>query len=386
MKKSKFIIFLLTLNTFVIGLCEFVSSGITPNFAHDFNIKVSTSGLSTTLYATSVMIFAPLLVSITYKISRKKLLILVALNYAVANMICTFAPNFTILLLGRIMAGASHGLFMSIGTLVATQVSEKEKQGQAIALMFSGLTIATILGVPLGTVLANHVSWRLIFALITVLSVIIALLFNFLPNTLQKGQRVTLKSHKLLLTNKENLSALLLTAFGYGGVFVIYALISPLLLHLAPINKDIVTVILLVLGIFVAIGNIIGGKVTSKRTNQRLKVIFPLQIISYLMFYLVSHNIIILFFVVAIFGIMVFMNVSGLQLLNIEVSTKLNPKVIDITSSYNIAAFNLGIALGSFIGETGFDLYGFNSLPILASLVVLIAIIIQQVNKKLNVN
>lgn len=385
MKKSNIILLFLTLNTFVIGLCEFVSSGISVNIAQEFKVNVATAGLSTTIYAISVLICAPILVSITSKISRKKLLILIAVNYAVANIIVALAPNFQILLLGRIMSGASHGLFMSIGTLVATQVTAKEKQGQAIAIMFSGLTIATILGVPLGSLLANHLSWRIIFISVSILSVITAITYTMLPNNLKPGQVVTFKSHKKLLSNRENISSLLLTAFGYGGVFVIYAMIIPYVHKLVSIKADSVTLMLLILGIFVAIGNIIGGKISNKNTNKVLMILFPLQIVSYLLFYVVFNQVT-LFIVIMIFGLLIFMNVSGLQLINLEVSKKLNPEVVDITSSYNISAFNLGIAFGSFVGEVVFEHLSYSYLPIFASLIVLLAFLIQVFNKKLNVN
>lgn len=385
MKKSKFVLLFLTINTFVIGLCEFISSGISVNIAKQFNISVANAGLSTTLYALAVLISAPILISLTSSFNKKTLLIAIAINYALANLIVALAPNFIIMIIGRIMSGCSHGLFMSIGTLVATQITKKEKQGQAIAIMFSGLTIATILGVPLGSFLANHISWRIIFSGVSILSVITALMYLTLPNNLQPGQKITLLSHKKLWSNKQNVSSLFLTAFGYGGVFAIYAMIVPFIQKLVHVNSDVITILLLIIGLFVAIGNIIGGKISNKNTNKVLMKIFPLQILSYLLFYFVKNEAS-LYIVCAFFGLLIFMNVSGLQLLNIEVSKKLNPDVVDVTSSYNISAFNLGIAFGSFIGELGFEHIGYQSLPILATIIVSIALLIQVFNKKLNVN
>lgn len=386
MKNSKFIIILLTINTFIFGLCEFVSTGITPQLAHSFNINVANAGLATTLYALSVMVLAPILISVSSKFNRKKILILVTLNCALTNFICAIAPNFSILLIGRILGGASHALFMTLGTLVATQISPKDKQSQAIAIMFSGLTIATIMGVPIGRIIATHFSWRYIFAFVSILSLVISGCFLKLPNNLDKGQKITFNSHLNLLKNKENVSSLLLTTFGYGASFVIYGMITPFIIKLVPLNSDIITLMLLIIGIFVALGNIIGGKISNKNTTKVLQKIFIFQVFAYLSFYLVNHNFIILIITLAFFGLMVFMNVSGLQFLNIQVSKIFNKNVVDISASYNVSAFNLGIATGSFIGGFAFDKFGYQYLPLFAAGMVMVAILITIINKKLDLN
>lgn len=379
----KIIILILALGTFVIGLTEFITSGILIFIAKDFKIDVSTCGLATSLYATSVLIFAPILTTISAKINRKNLLFLIMLNFILGNFVTLFAPNCTILIIGRIICGMSHGLFMSIGTLIAIDIVKKDKQALAISLMFSGLTIATILGVPLGTLLANMFSWRIIFVIILILSLLVLFGFTLIPNNLKKSQVINWNDHLKLLKNKTSISTLFLTIFGYGATFVIYTFITPMIVFFTKINETYVSLILLIIGIFVAIGNIIGGKITNKNTLKNLSIIFILQIISYLLFYTLKFNSNLLYIVSGFFGLMVFMNVSGLQLITINGSKKYNPDVINLISSYNISSFNLGITLGGFIGQITLSYLNYIYLPLFACIVLVFALLISLTNKNL---
>jgi len=271
--------------------------------------------------------------------------------FIIGNGLASIAPGFYTLVIARIVTGFAHGVYFSIGATIAASLVSEEKRATAISIMFSGLTLAIVTGVPLGTFIGQHFGWRATFIGVAILG-IIGLLASMalVPKNLKNGEPTSLKSQLKVLANKRLILAFLMTAFGYGGTFVVFTYLSPILQEITGLQEATVTIILLLYGIAIAIGNLIGGKVANKNPLKALLWMFGLQGLVLLIFFFTMSNpilsIITLFFV----GILSFASVPGLQLLVVQIAEKELPGTEDVASAINIAAFNVGIAIGAYAG------------------------------------
>ena len=341
----------LTISAFAIGTTEFVIVGLLPTVAKDLDITIPSAGLLVSLYAIGVAIGAPILTALTAKIPRKALLTSIMILFIIGNGLASIAPGFYTLVIARIVTGFAHGVYFSIGATIAASLVSEEKRATAISIMFSGLTLAIVTGVPLGTFIGQHFGWRATFIGVAILG-IIGLLASMalVPKNLKNGEPTSLKSQLKVLANKRLILAFLMTAFGYGGTFVVFTYLSPILQEITGLQEATVTIILLLYGIAIAIGNLIGGKVANKNPLKALLWMFGLQGLVLLIFFFTMSNpilsIITLFFV----GILSFASVPGLQLLVVQIAEKELPGTEDVASAINIAAFNVGIAIGAYAG------------------------------------
>lgn len=341
----------LTISAFAIGTTEFVIVGLLPTVAQDLHITIPSAGLLVSLYAIGVAIGAPVLTALTAKIPRKTLLTSIMLLFILGNGLASIAPGFYTLVIARVITGFAHGVYFSIGATIAASLVSEERRATAIAIMFAGLTLAIVTGVPLGTVIGQHFGWRATFIGVSILG-IIGLLASLLlvPKKLSNGKPASLKNQLKVLASKRLLLAFLMTAFGYGGTFVVFTYLSPILQQVTGFQEATVTIILLLYGIAIAIGNLIGGRVANKNPLKALLWLFSLQGIVLIIFYFTMNNqllsIISLFFV----GFLSFATVPGLQLLVVQLAERELPGTEDVASAINIAAFNVGIAIGAFTG------------------------------------
>ena len=341
----------LTISAFGIGTTEFVIVGLLPTVANDLNTSISSAGLLVSLYALGVAIGAPVLTALTSKIARKRLLIGIMLLFIIGNGLATIAPSFTLLILARILTGFAHGVFFSIGSTIAASLVPEDKRASAISIMFAGLTVAIVTGVPLGTYIGQNFGWRATFVGVAILGVIGALASYFLvPSNIKKSPPLRLVDQLKVLKNPSILLVLAITALGYGGTFVTFTYLAPLLEEVTGFSASMTSVLLLVYGIAIALGNIIGGKVSNKTPGKALMVMFALQaVVLVVLYFTVSSpiwSIVTLFFM----GILAFSNVPALQLYVVKMAEKYLPGTEDVASALNIAAFNVGIAIGAYVG------------------------------------
>ncbi|MED5016953.1 MFS transporter [Paenibacillus chibensis] len=358
-KKSIFALLALAISAFAIGTTEFISVGLLPLIARDLNISVTLAGLTVTLYALGVTIGAPVLTSLTMSMSRKKLLIAIMLVFITGNSMAAFAGGITMLLAGRIIAALAHGVFMSIGTTIAADMVPENRKAGAIAILFSGLTIATVTGVPLGTWIGQQVGWRSAFVTITIIG-IMALVANMIliPKQLRSGVKTPVREQVKLVTNLRLLLAFLITALGYGGTFVVFTYLSPLLHDITGFKESTVAFILLLYGIAIAIGNFIGGKAANRKPLSALLVMFILQALILLLLSFTAPFKAVALITIFMMGLLAFMNVPGLQSYVVMLAARYAPQAVDVASAVNIAAFNAGIALGAYLGGIVSDKIG----------------------------
>lgn len=374
MRKNKFAILALAMSAFAIGMTEFISVGLLPLIKDSFNMTISLAGLTVSLYAVSVTIGAPLLTPLTNKIKRKHLLIGIMLIFIIANTLAAFSTTFSMLLAMRVLSALMHGLFMSIATAIASDLVSPDKRSSAIAMMFTGLTVATITGVPLGTWIGQQFGWEASFITIAIIG-FLSLVINIIsvPNDLNEYEQASMLEQLTVFKNKSLMMVYLITALGYGGTFVVYTYLTTLLTDTLHYSDDAVVILLVIYGVMVAIGNTLGGKLTNNRPMQVLIGIFLIQAIVLLIVGVTVSHQILGTITILIMGLFAFMNVPGLQLIVVLFAERKNKATTNFASSLNIASFNIGITLGSVIGGYVLNHFSITMTPYFGFAMVLIA-------------
>lgn len=350
-KRSRAALMALAITAFAIGTTEFISVGLLPLIASDLEVTTTAAGLTVSLYALGVVFGAPVLTSLLSNVPRKTLLMWIMIVFIIGNTLAASASVISILLIARVISALSHGVFMSIGATIAADLVPKEKRASAISVMFTGLTVATVTGVPFGTFIGVQFGWRMAFLAIVMIGVLAFISNLFLvPSDLRKGTRTTFADQRKLVTNGRLLLVFVITALGYGGTFVVFTYLSPLLQDVTGFKEQTVAFILLIYGIAIAIGNMIGGKVANKRPVQALFYMFMIQaIILFVLSFTATAQIAGLITILGM-GLFAFMNVPGLQTYVVTLAERFVPSAVDVASAINIAAFNAGIAVGSYVG------------------------------------
>lgn len=376
-KRSIWPLLALAVSAFAIGTTEFISVGLLPLIAEDLHISVTMSALTVTLYALGVTIGAPVLTSLTSSVPRKTLLLWIMIVFIAGNSLAAVSSGIILLLIARVISAFSHGVFMSIGSTIAADLVPDDRRASAISIMFSGLTVATVTGVPLGTYVGQQWGWRAAFMAIVIVGVV-ALIANLilLPSTLRKGNKTPFSEQVKLVTNGRLLLAFIITALGYGGTFVVFTYLSPLLHDITGFGENTVTFILLLYGIAIAIGNVIGGKAANRRPLSALFYMFLIQaVILFLLWFTVpfqTAGLVTIFFM----GLLAFMNVPGLQVYVVMLAERFAPKAVDVASAVNIAAFNAGIAIGAYVGGIVTDSLGLMHTTWVGGVMVFVAVLL----------
>lgn len=341
----------LAVSAFAIGTTEFISVGLLPLISKDLHVSITAAGLTVSIYALGVTVGAPVLTSITSSISRKTLLLWIMIVFIIGNSIAATAGSLTVLLTARIISALAHGIFMSIGSTIAADLVSKDKRASAISIMFTGLTVATITGVPIGTFIGQQFGWRLAFFAIVVVGVIAFIANSILvPKNLSQAKPATFKDQLRLVKNGRLLLLFIITALGYGGTFVVFTYLSPLLHEVTGFKEGTVAGILLLYGAAIAAGNMIGGRLSNKKPLTALFYMFMIQaVILFLLIFALPYKGAGLAMIV-LMGLLAFMNVPGLQVYVVMLAERYVPGAVDVASAINIAAFNAGIAIGSYLG------------------------------------
>ncbi|MGX9706059.1 MFS transporter [Laceyella tengchongensis] len=376
-KRSTLALLALAVSAFAIGTTEFISVGLLPLIAQDLQISVTTAGLTVSLYALGVTFGAPILTSVTSSMSRKSLLLSIMAVFIVGNTIAASATSVGILLVARVLSAFSHGVFMSIGSTIAANLVPEDRRASAISIMFTGLTVATVTGVPFGTFIGQQFGWRFAFIAIVIVGVI-AFIANstLVPSDLPKGTRTTFRDQFKLVTNGRLLLSFVITALGYGGTFVVFTYLSPLLQDITGFEEGTVAAILLMYGVAIAIGNIIGGKVANRKPITALFYMFTMQaIVLFILTFTAPYKVAGLITII-LMGLFAFMNVPGLQVYVVMLAERFVPSAVDVASAINIAAFNAGIAIGSYLGGIITDSVGLIHTAWIGALMVLGAVIL----------
>ncbi|ENQ3079531.1 MFS transporter [Bacillus sp. WLY-B-L8] len=370
--KTRLALTSLMISTFAIGTTEFIIMGILPDVARDLDVSISSAGLLVTGYAIGVAIGAPLLTALTGKMSRKTLLQLLMLLFVIGNTLCAIAPTYEFLLVSRILAAFAHGTFFGVGSVVASRLVPPEKQSSAVAMIFTGVSVANIIGVPLGTFVGQSLGWRASFWIISVLGVF-AILFitKFIPQ-IPVTSAPSFRQEIRVLKKPQVQLTLLMTILSFVGVFAAFTYIAPILTDITKFSPSAITPILLLYGVGLTIGNTVAGRLSDRKLMPTVVGMLILLTVVMGSFYVTSEYKVWAVVTVFLWGFASFGHVPGLQM-RIIAKAKGAP---NIASSLNISAFNLGIALGSFVGGVVINTsLGLKAIPLVAAILTMLCIV-----------
>jgi multidrug resistance protein len=344
-------LFALTIAAYAIGTTEFVSVGLLPTVASDLHITLPLAGMIVSVYALGVTIGAPVLTALTGRLDRKLLLIGLMGLFILGNAVAALSPSFAPLLAARVLTAFAHGVFFSVGATIAAGLVPEDRRASAIAFMFAGLTVAIVTGVPLGTFIGQAFGWRATFWAVAVLGIVaVAGIALLLPAGLARSAPVGLGEQLRVLSSGRLLLAFAMTALGYGGTFVTFTFLSPLLQQISGFPAGAVSLILMLYGGAIAIGNIAGGRIADRNPVKALIGLFAVQAAVLLILTFTAPSQPLVLVTLAALGFLSFANVPGLQLYVVQLAKRHRPQAVDVASALNIAAFNLGIAAGSALG------------------------------------
>ena len=336
----------LAVAAFGIGTTEFVIMGLLPEVANDLNVSIPDAGLLITGYALGVVFGAPILAIATANMPRKATLLGMTLMFILGNVLCALAPTYATLMAARVITALCHGAFFGIGSVVAAGLVAPNKRAQAIALMFTGLTLANVLGVPLGTALGQYAGWRSTFWAVAVIGVIAVIAqMVWLPKEIpmEKGDLVT----EFRVLGKPNvLLALAMSVLASTSLFSVFTYIAPILRDVTGVTPHGVTIMLLLFGLGLTGGSMLGGRLADSRLLPALLGMSIAVVLIVALFSQTSHSVIPAAITLLLWGVVAFALCPILQLLIIDQASD----APNLGSTLNQSAFNLGNAAGAWIG------------------------------------
>ena len=379
-------LFALTLSAFAIGTTEFVIVGLVPTIAQDLGVSLPSAGLLVSLYAAGVAVGAPVLTALTGRFNRKWVLLGLMMLFIAGNLLAWQAPGYGSLITARILTGLAHGVFFSIGSTIATSLVAKDKEASAIAIMFTGLTVALVTGVPLGTWIGQTFGWRATFLVVSALG-LLALIGSALliPGNLKRSAPATLGQQLKVLTHPRLLLVYAITILGYGGTFTAFTFLAPILEQTTGFAPSMVSLIMLVYGASVAIGNLYGGRLADRLGPiPALTLIFAGLVAILLVLSVSAVHPIAAVLTILVWGAFAFGNVPGLQVYVVKLAERYVPEAVDVASGLNIAAFNIGIALGSVVGGQVVTHLALTDTAWIGAIIVLAALVLTRLSGRLD--
>lgn len=363
----------LAVGAFGIGTTEFSPMGLLPVIAKGVEVSIPVAGMLISAYAIGVMIGAPLMTLLLSHRARRQALIFLMAIFTLGNVLSAIAPDYTTLLLSRIITSLNHGAFFGLGSVVAASVVPKHKQASAVATMFMGLTIANIGGVPAATWLGETIGWRMSFMATAGLGVVAMISLWFSLPAGSSGERPDVKQELSVLLRPQVLTALLTTVLGAGAMFTLYTYIAPVLHTITSASPLFVTAMLVLIGIGFSIGNYLGGKFADRSVTGTLKGFLLLLIIVMVAIPWLARNEIGAAISMVIWGAATFAVVPPLQMRVMRVAHE----APGLSSSVNIGAFNLGNALGAAAGGAVIcGGLGYSFVPVMGAIIAGVALLV----------
>ncbi|WP_413100770.1 MFS transporter [Streptomyces sp. Inha503] len=336
----------LAVSAFGIGTTEFVMMGLLPNVANDLDTSVPTAGYLVSAYAIGVVVGAPLLTALGSRIPRKRMLVLLMALFTVGNLASALAPNFGLLIAGRVLAGLPHGAFFGVGAVVAARLVTEDRRARAVATMFLGLTIANIVGVPVATLLGQNLGWRATFLVVAAIGVVaMAALARLVPR-ISHEQHGGLRQELGALRDRQVLLGLLTAVFGFAGVFAVYSYLASMMTEVTGFGESTVTLVLALFGIGMTLGALVAGPLTDRALRPTLYGSLAALAAVLVAFDFTVHVKWAALLSVVVLGAVGFMTTTPLQMLVMNKAQH----APTLASASNHSAFNLANAGGAWLG------------------------------------
>lgn len=345
-------IWALAVTAFAIGVAEFIVVGVLPAIAQDFNVPLSQAGGLVGLYALALAVGTPVIVLTLARLPRKTVMLGLIAVFLAGNVLSALATSYPMLLAGRILTAVAHGSFFAIGATVAARLAPEGQASRAIALMFAGLTLAMVIGVPLGSLIGNGMGWRLPFYAVAVLAAIAWLATVRWVPALAEKPAGSASTQLGALSQPAILMMMSVTVLGFGASFSAFTFITPILTGITGFSSSSASLLLVIFGIATLIGNLAGGRLASalgwQAALKRMLVMLLLTLIALAFLMPYPLPMMVLLFV---WGALAFGLSPGFQAGMLETAERYTPKAVDFASALNISAFNLGITLGETVGS-----------------------------------
>ncbi|MEO7714597.1 MAG: MFS transporter [Capsulimonas sp.] len=368
-----FALFALAVAAFGIGTTEFVIMGLLPDVARDLRISIPTAGMLVAGYALGVAIGAPIMALLTSRLPRKRALLILMGIFVLGNLLCAVSGNYTLLMGARIITALCHGAFFGIGSVTAADLAPEGKKASAVAMMFAGLTLANVLGVPMGTALGQAEGWRATFWAVSGIGVIaFVALWRLLPNHLH-AEKANLTRELQAIRSGRVWVSLSMTVLFSASMFALFTYIAPILQTITHVSPHGVSLTLLLIGVGMTIGNFAGGRLADQRLGATLLGTTAVIGLLMMIFYWVSGSVVPTEITLFVWGAVCFASASSLQL-NAMTTGAAAPSLI---ATMNIGAFNLGNALGAWIGGLAVaSSLGLHGVPLAGSAISVIALVV----------
>lgn len=345
-------VFVLAIGAFAICTTEFVIMGLLLEIAQDLQVSISGAGFLVTGYALGVVVGAPLLMPFLIKTPRKAALVSLMVLFVFGNIACALAPTYDTLLAARVVTAFVQANFFGVGSIVAARLAPPGRQASAIAAMFLGVTLANVVGAPVGTMLGQEYGWRMTFVAVAVIGVLATVSTAMLVPSIPKDEeQPNLRQEFSVLTQPAVLRALLITVLGFGGIFTVFTYIAPLMTQVTGMPGTTVPAVILLFGVGMVIGNPIGGRMADRSLLLSLRLSLLLLIGSLALLAVAMYDPITMVAAVFLFGIAGFTTLTPLQVHVLAVAAK----APTLAAAFNIGAFNLGNAAGAWLGGLTID-------------------------------
>lgn len=362
----------LALSAFAIGTTEFVIMGLLPDVATDLSVSIPVAGWLVTGYALGVAVGAPFMAMVTARFPRKAALLALMAIFILGNLLCATALNYDLLMLARVVTALCHGAFFGIGSVVAASLVPPNRKASAVALMFTGLTLANVLGVPLGTALGQVAGWRSTFWAVTLIGVAAFIgLWRVLPRQ-DDEEAADMRAELAALRGAGLWLALSTTVLFSAAVFCIFTYVAPLLGEITGVSPRGVTGTLLLIGLGLTLGNFIGGRLADWKLAQTLMGVFIALAVTSTVVHLASPYLIPMEITLFLWATAAFAAVPALQV-NVVAFGAGAPNLV---STLNIGAFNVGNALGAWVGGVVIEQgLGLTRVPLAAAVLAILALV-----------
>jgi len=336
----------LAISAFGIGTTEFVIMGLMPQIAAGFGVSIPTAGHLITGYALGVVIGAPLLTAVSTKLPRKTMLIGLMGLFVLGNLASAVAPTFDLMLASRVFAALPHGAFFGIGAVVAAGLAPADRRARAMSVMFAGLTLANVAGVPASTLLGQHLGWRVTFLLVAGIGVLAMLSIAALVPKAPRPVGVSLRGELGAFRSKQVWLALAVATFGFGGTFAAYSYITPMMTGVAGFSAGTVTLLLAVFGLGLTVGNVIGGYFADRALMPSMYAFLGLLTVVLAVFSLTAHVQVLAVITIFLLGVAGF---AAVPMVQIRIMDKANGAPT-LAAAANQSAFNIANAGGAYLG------------------------------------
>lgn len=362
----------LAVGAFGIGTTEFVAMGLLPQMAATFGVSIAGAGWLITAYALGVVVGAPTLTALTHSWPRKRVLTGLMGMFVLGHAATALAPTFHLLIGARFLSGLSHGAFFGASAVVARKLAPPGRQGQALALVFTGLTVANVVGVPLGTYVGQQLGWRLTFALVGIIGLVtIASILALVPEV--ETRTGSLRSEFAAFRRRQVWWTLAITTVGFASMFTVLSYVSPLLTDVAGFSEGSVSWVLILFGLGATFGNVLGGRLADWRPYRTLAVGFVAQVVVFGAVYLLAESKVAVAVGVFLFAFTGFTMSAPIQTRGITAAGG----GASMASAAMQAAFNVGNAMGAFLGGLAIDGgFGYASTALVALVLALLGLAI----------